>query len=290
MGWQQFNGLCALFVVSPLAWGADDEPKPLKAMPIRIESTRDVPADLKSTFYPPLKPGFRVTYLIEGERLAKFERITIRSIKTPDGTDLSKSYKSTQPWDGNITKDGKYFIFPISLDRPLSGKEAKLQIDGDVELQVGGDHKALEVELTDVDNLPRKLGPFTLIPRPNDRYTPSKGPASFIQHAPPPPRTPRPPDFKGSAYPQPMYLDTTVRSDPKVEYLWTVKVTGPEDRWIAIRFEDGTKEVKGLPYVSGEYLAFDLPKPSSGKLKVTIDQYGSTKAVKVPIQSLGEDD
>lgn len=287
MRWQRVNGLWAVLLSAHIAWGADEVAPRLKARPLRIESTANVPTDLKFRF-DRLKPGFRVTYLIEGEDLARIQRVNIRSIKTPGGKDLLGSYKEW--WDGEISTDGKYYLFPIHLDRSLGGKDAKLQFDGDVELQIGVDRKQIEIELTGADSKPKKLGPFTLIPTPNGMYSPSQGPSSFIQHAPPPPRSPPPPGFDGVQAPKPRILDTTVQSDPRIEYLWTVKVKGPEERWIDIKFADGAKPLTGLPYVSGEYLAFDLPKPSSGRLKVTIDQFNATKSVTVPIESLGNDE
>jgi len=282
MRWQ-INGLCVLFACVQFAQGADDETPRLKARPVRVEATTHTPADLQFKYFR-LNPGLTISYLVEGENLAKIERIQIRSISTPDGMDLLGSHKER---DGEISRDGKYVVFPIHLDKPLIGKAAQLKIEGDVELLVGLDRKQIEIELTKPDSQPHKLGPFTLIATPNKGYSPAKGPSSFVQHAPPPVGPP-PPGWKGKTAPLPRMLDTRVQSDPRVEYLWTVKVTGPEEKWENITFTDGDRALKGLPYSELEFLAFDLPKPSSGKLKVTIDYFSSTKLVKVPMESLDE--
>ena len=144
----------------------------LTAKPIRytlnLPGMEGLPPNLKPMGINSDKAGCEVTYLITGSNLADIDRdaITVTSITTKDGKDISKDSRGRASWkyDGffaKVSDDGKYATFSIFV--AIEGTTLMIpNIKGTINAKVAGktETQTLTFKITEKGK-EQKAGPFT---------------------------------------------------------------------------------------------------------------------------------
>jgi len=144
----------------------------LTAKPIRytfnLPDIEKLPQNIRPMGINNDKAGCDITYLITGSNLAELDRdsITITSITTKDGKDISKDSRGRAAWkfDGffaKISDDGKYATFSIFV--PLEGTTLMLPtVKGTLTAKTAGKTETATLTFKIADKgKEQKAGPFT---------------------------------------------------------------------------------------------------------------------------------
>jgi hypothetical protein len=116
--------------------------------PVMITTCAELPASIDFHTRPMgYELGIKIAYLIEGEDLIGFkdESLSITSITTADGKDISKKRNGKAAWKQDsfpkTTDDGKYGIFAIEISENAFGKTDGLTVNGSIVALTGGDRQ-----------------------------------------------------------------------------------------------------------------------------------------------------
>jgi hypothetical protein len=143
------------------------ETRAFPVRPIQIVSCASLPSDLTAEVRPcGYEDGFQIYYLVEGDSIAGFDSLSIDSVKTPEGGDVSKEKSGTATYRAGpfpkISVDGKYCVFSLVVPRNQFGNVEKLAVRGRVTLLVGTKREERRATLAIDDQSEKKIGPFTV--------------------------------------------------------------------------------------------------------------------------------
>ena len=259
-------GIVTLFLFSTFVFGDDPEPPVLKVRPIHFVSSDTIPLEVDRRVLPTgLKRGFEIYYLVEGKEIAGFESLTLESIKTPKGVDLSRSWNGAPGYQAGpspqVSTDRKHCVFSLIVPRNQFGKVEQLDINGYATLLVGSKREAAQIELTEATEGKKTAGPFSVtVTRTSREPMPpaaaNKDPAASV-----------PPDNTESL---------------------RVDVQGPIPRLIEAVFVDGDRERQSQSSGDKTHLTFHLPIPISGKVRMTVRSWAAITPVHVMIGKPGD--
>jgi hypothetical protein len=253
-----------LFLTCSALLAGDESAKPgsLRAKPVQIVSCAEMPAGVgNAAAFLQHKVGFQIHYLIEGEDLIgiKPKSLVIDSITTPAGKDISKQRNGHTAYEqGSFPKaseDGKYCIFSLECaDARQFGQVEKLVVKGSITALVASNREEKKLVVDVNSKQPQKVGPFTI-----QCGKPSGG------------------LFGGFT------LVPGVNTDSSSKKNVGVKVAGPMQGVIDIKFKDEDRDLEGGYSYDDKGRDYTFPKPKSGKLTVTVSYWADLREAKVQI-------
>jgi hypothetical protein len=120
--------------------------------PVMITTCAELPASIDFQTRPMgYELGVKIAYLVEGEDLIGFkdDSLSITSITTADGKDISKKRNGKVAWKQDsfpkTTDDGKYGIFAIEISENAFGKSDGLTVNGSIVALTGGDRQTKKI-------------------------------------------------------------------------------------------------------------------------------------------------
>ena len=126
--------------------------------PVMISAGAELPASISFRDNPAFyNLGFEITYLVEASDLIGFKKdsLSITSITTADGKDLSKKHNGKPSYEigsfPKTTDDGKYGFFQVKVSENQFGKLDNLKILGTIVALTGSDRqtKTLTMKLSE---------------------------------------------------------------------------------------------------------------------------------------------
>jgi hypothetical protein len=237
------------FCHSVLLGGEPAQPA-LRVKPIQIVSNETLPEKVPIEVAPMgFKSGFQISYLLEGQNLAGVRSLTIDSIKTPDGTEISKDRSGAPAYElgpfSRTSPDGKYAVFSLEVNESQFGKVERLVVQGHVTAIVGTTREEKSVELNATEVKPQKLGPYSIEAMQGDEGRFMIGPED-------------PDDVR-------------------------IIITGPQRKLVRVQFKDGNAQIPTQASWDDQRRTCSLPKPKSGKIAVTLSYWSDVKEVAVPL-------
>lgn len=250
--------------------GEDAKPAVFHAKPFRITSTGVVSGEAMAavTGFGQNKPGFEISYLIEGEDLigVKKNSLEIKSIMTGRGKDISKKRNGKIAYDmGSFPKasdDGKYCVFSIEVDDASQfGKVEQIKVNGSIVALLGTKREDKTVEVNVNEKKETKAGLFSI-----QVGKPGAGGGMFgalTQALGGPGAAPSAKDGDKSNV--------------------GIKLTGPMSSMIEAKFKDGDHELQSCYSYDDKSRDYTFPKPKSGKLTVILSYWADMKEAEVRI-------
>lgn len=246
-------GIAFLTICCNMAFGADVDTPVMRARPIQVLSCGAAPEGLAFDIRPMgFRSGFEIYYLVEGQGIAGFESLSIDSIKTAQGSDISKSASGEPNYEAGPfprrSADGKYCVFSLEVNHDEFGKVDQLAVKGNVTILLGTKKEAKKIELKTSDNQEKKVGPFSVRVKPAGAPSPFKfGPADSLD----------------------------------------VEITGPLSSLSQMKFLDGDHEMQGASTSSdGKSVVYSLPKPKAASVTATLTYWLDLKKAKLPLENL----
>jgi len=165
-------GLVILILGGRLVLAEEGGRPSMRVRPIQMTSWDNVPPGLglpmSASSYQPRgqQPGFQVSYLVEGQDIAGFHSLTIETIKTPEGVDISKYRNGRPAYEAgafpSTSQDGKYCIFSLHVNQNQFGKVERLAIKGHATVLVGTKWEEKKIDLKATDKQATKVGAFSV--------------------------------------------------------------------------------------------------------------------------------
>jgi hypothetical protein len=257
-----------------LAFGEDDGKATIRIRPIQILSRAPVPKDIPVEMRPSgLSPAhlddkepitrnllddflyptaFEIWYLIEGRNIVSFDSMTIDSISTPEGHDISHFPEGKPSYTVGLppktTPDGKYCLCSLFVKQNQFGKVEQLSIKGHVTALVATEPEEKATEFGMATTKPERIGPFTVEVKP--------GQIPYIDHP---------------------------ASD-----LLNVVILGPTRQLLGVKATEGDKDIGQLSTWSDKARDIMVLKPKSGKFTLKLRFIGKLNPVKVDLGKYGQ--
>ncbi len=145
--------LITLMLIATTTAYAADVPT-VTCHPVMVSAGAELPASIGFSDRPMgYDLGAKISYLVEGSDLIGFkdDSLTVTSITTADGKDVSKKRNGKPAWkQGSFPKatdDGKYGIFSIEISENVFGKTDGLKVVGSIVALSGSDRQTKKVVL-----------------------------------------------------------------------------------------------------------------------------------------------
>ena len=261
-------------------FGMDDGKEPFRIRPIQILSRAEVPKDLPLEMRPggldtilhggvdcepglipgpPLVPiapndddffypvGFQIWYLIEGRDIVCFDSITIDSISTPEGRDISRFPSGKRSYTAGSnhkpTEDGKYCVCSLFVKQNHFGKVEQLSIKGHATVLTATEREEKTFELGMPTGKTGKAGPFTV------EVKPGRSPCAGYS----------------------------------ASELLNIDILGPIRQLVTLKVTEGDKDIRQLSTWGETGEDVTVLKPKSGKFTLKLRYAAKLKPVKVAL-------
>ena len=157
--------ILALVLACTSVLGEDGGKPTWRVRPIQIVSSDHLPEELPFELVPEFfrQGHFHIRYLIEGQGILCLGHLSIDSIKTPEGRDISRQPSGApayhvEPSPGISTSgDGKFCVFTLTVQQNEFGKVERLSINGHVTVLLSKEPTQQRLDLDPADRKPSKI-------------------------------------------------------------------------------------------------------------------------------------